>query len=159
MSEQDEKKNAMEQAAEDTRLQVRTVYHPATLHVQGVGEQVNREYGLAVDVRAIPEITDWLAEQERTLSSPASGQLLYVEAEFYEGDEPQLLVVGNTPLNHERGALLNLDGASPSVDMLRQFAGANDLVAGGVTPGPDAEATLADASVDDDSASASEEEE
>ncbi len=95
------------------RIQVRCEFDTNRIHVQGIGStQVNRKYGLALELQAPPKLTDWLLEQEPTVVSPASGNLLYVEAEvrhyFEDEDKTQLLILGEE-LNHPEGAILDMD--------------------------------------------------
>jgi len=95
------------------RLQVRCEFDMNRIHLQGVGPtQVNRKYGLALELQAPPALTSWLQEQEPTTVSPASGNLLYIEAEmrhyFEDGDKTQLVILGES-LNHPQGAALEMD--------------------------------------------------
>jgi hypothetical protein len=95
------------------RLQVRCEFDMNRIHIQGVGPtQVNRKYGLALELQAPPALTSWLQEQEPTTVSPASGNLLYIEAEmrhyFEDGDKTQLVILGES-LNHPQGAALEMD--------------------------------------------------
>ena len=95
------------------RLQVRCEFDMNRIHIQGVGPtQVNRKYGLALELQAPPALTSWLQEQEPTTVSPASGNLLYIEAEmrhyFEDEDKTQLVILGES-LNHPQGAALEMD--------------------------------------------------
>ena len=95
------------------RLQVRCEFDMNRIHLQGVGPtQVNRKYGLALELQAPPALTSWLQEQEPTTVSPASGNLLYIEAEmrhyFEDEDKTQLVILGES-LNHPQGAALEMD--------------------------------------------------
>jgi hypothetical protein len=105
--------NMTEQQYGKDRIQVRCEFDTNRIHVQGIGKtQVNRKYGLALELQAPPKLTDWLLQQEPTVVSPASGNLLYVEAElrhyFEDGDKTRLVVLGEE-LNHPEGAALNMD--------------------------------------------------
>ena len=104
------------------RIQVRCEFDKNRIHVQGIGStQVNRKYGLALEMQAPPKLTSWLMEQEPTVVSPASGNLLYVEAElrhhFEDDDKTQMLIHGEE-LNHPEGAILDIDG--PTIKQLME---------------------------------------
>ena len=105
--------NMTEQQYGKERIQVRCEFDTNRIHVQGIGStQVNRKYGLALELQAPPKLTEWLLEQEPTVVSPASGNLLYIQAElrhyFEDGDKTQLVILGEE-LNHPEGAVLNMD--------------------------------------------------
>jgi len=94
------------------RIQVRCEFDKNRIHVQGIGStQVNRKYGLALEMQAPPKLTSWLMEQEPTVVSPASGNLLYVD------DKTQMLIHGEE-LNHPEGAILDIDG--PTIKQLME---------------------------------------
>jgi len=115
------------------RLQVRCEFDAQRIHLQGVGEiQVNRKYGLALELQAPPELTGWLQEQEPTTVSPASGNALYIRAEmrhYFESDTTQLVVFGES-LNHPEGAALAMDpnAENLAVQTLIEFAKQNGLL-------------------------------
>ena len=115
------------------RLQVRCEFDTHRIHLQGVGEtQVNRKYGLALELQAPPELTGWLQEQEPTTVSPASGNALYIRAEmhhFFENDTTQLVILGES-LNHPSGAALEMDLKEENlgVQTLIEFAKQNGLM-------------------------------
>ena len=124
--------NTNGQYGED-RLQVRCEFDAHRIHLQGVGAtQVNRKYGLALELQAPPELTGWLAEQEPTTVSPASGNALYVKAEmhhYFEHDKTQLVIIGES-LNHPKGAALEMDlkVENLAVQTLIEFAKQNGLM-------------------------------
>ena len=107
------------------RLQVRTQFDTNRIHVQGVGEPtVNRKYGIALELRAPPELTEWLSEQEPTLASPASGSVLYAPLEvisYVEHEGTVQLLIKGTELNHPSGAMLDVKDDSTAVDTLITF--------------------------------------
>ena len=75
-----EGENEMNEQYGKTRLQVRTKFGHRTLHIQGIGPiQVNRDYGMAMDLRAPDEIVEWLTEQQPKQRSAASKEDLYIE--------------------------------------------------------------------------------
>lgn len=114
----------MENKYGERRIQVRCEYDNNRIHIQGVGNPtINREYGVALELRAPPELTDWLREQEPTNTSPASGAMYYVESmllHYQKYDTYQLLISGDE-LNHKSGAMLDLSMESNTVQMLVGF--------------------------------------
>ena len=122
----------------EKRIQVRCDYDINRIHIQGVGTPtVNREYGMAIELRAPPEITSWLREQEPDQKSPASGGMFYVKARvihYTEHDTYQLHVFGDE-LNHKDGVRLDLAEDVPLVQTLLKFADNNldsDILAAGI---------------------------
>ncbi len=115
----------MEQQYGKNRLQIRCEYESHRIHIQGVGKQMNRKYGIALQLRAPLDVTEWLREQEPTNVSPASGEMLYIPASFMESVDgvSQLLLHGER-LNHPDGAMLDLKqpNKSEEVKVLREFA-------------------------------------
>ena len=114
--------------ADNKRLQVRVYYTDGQLHFQGIGVEVNREYGLSVDVRVPNEITNWLKMQSATLPSAAGSGPIYVPTQMKEYDvdgKPvyQLFIEGsdNDKLNHPNGAMLNMQPKSDAVGQLIDF--------------------------------------
>ena len=100
----------------EPRLQVRTQFDTNRIHIQGVGEPtVNRKYGIALELRAPPELTEWLSEQEPTLSSPASGSMLYAPMSvisYIEHEGSVQLLIEGEELNHPKGAMLKDDSTA-----------------------------------------------
>jgi len=107
------------------RLQVRCQFDTNRIHVQGVGEPtVNRKYGLAIELRAPPQLTEWLSEQEPTLSSPASGTMLYAPMSvlsYIEHEGSVQLLIEGAELNHPSGAMLDISDDSVAVQTLIDF--------------------------------------
>ncbi len=119
-----------------TRLQVRTKFGHRTLHIQGIGPvQVNREYGLAMDLRAPDDVVDWLSDQEPKQKSAASAEDYYVELIVrkyaVEGEDEgvyQFYIVGDEQLNWDMGAILDCNIQSFPVMSVIDFANQCDLV-------------------------------
>ena len=109
----------------ETRLQVRTQFDTNRIHIQGVGDPtVNRKYGIAIELRAPPELTDWLSEQEPTLASPASGSLLYAPMSvmsYVEHEGSVQILIEGAELNHPKGAMLDVKDDSTAVATLIAF--------------------------------------
>jgi len=107
------------------RLQVRTQFDTNRIHIQGVGEpSVNRKYGVALELRAPPELTEWLGEQEPTLPSPASGSLLYAPmsvVSYIEHEGAIQILIEGTELNHPKGAMLDVKDEALAVKSLIDF--------------------------------------
>ena len=107
------------------RLQVRCQFDANRLHIQGIGEPtVNRKYGLALELRAPTDLTNWLNDQEPTLMSPASGSQLYTQLEmlqYIEHDNTVQLLIHGAELNHPKGAMLDISAESPAVQTLITF--------------------------------------
>lgn len=113
-------------------IQIRTQEMIAgRIHLQGAGEPMNRKYGLSVEIRVPPEVTDWLGQMEPTLQSFASKDTLYVPVELVDDGEGHRLLIEGDELNDERGMLLELSDESPNVGALIQFATENELIDGG----------------------------
>jgi hypothetical protein len=109
----------------EARLQVRTQFDTNRIHIQGVGEPtVNRKYGIALELRAPPELTEWLSEQEPTLASPASGSLLYAPMSvisYVEQEGTVQILIEGEELNHPKGAMLDVKDESTAVATLITF--------------------------------------
>jgi|TARA_R100000149_G_scaffold55302_1_gene24495 hypothetical protein len=109
----------------ENRLQVRCQYDTNRIHIQGVGQPtVNRKYGIAIELRAPPVLTDWLSLQEPWKKSPASGSMLYVPmtvVSYNDGETIQFLIDGEE-LNHPQGVMLNVNADSLPVKTLVAFA-------------------------------------
>ena len=107
------------------RLQVRTQFDTNRIHIQGVGEPtVNRKYGIALELRAPPALTEWLSEQEPTLASPASGSMLYAPMSvisYIEHEGSVQLLIEGEELNHPKGAMLDVKDDSTAVATLISF--------------------------------------
>ena len=123
----------------ESRVQVRCNFSDTLMHIQALGPNVNenspylRKYGMAAEYRIPQELNEWLKTQEAVNQSPASGDTLYIPATLYQYGEVTQMVIesspqGSDPLNHPKGAVLNMKPASPAVAELLQFAGLNDLV-------------------------------
>ena len=114
----------------ERRLQVRCDYDKNKIHIQGVGtptltgdNPMYREYGMALELRAPPELTDWLREQEPTNRSPASGSMYYVQMALHHyavKDTYQFMIFGSD-LNHPEGAVMDMEFESPNVQALIKF--------------------------------------
>jgi len=96
-------------------VQVRCQYSENMMHIQGMGISDNRPYGLSMEVRVPPSVTDWLGMQKPTRESKASaGAMLYVPVRVlvYTDGEYQLLIAstvdGGDPYNHNEGLMLNI---------------------------------------------------
>ena len=127
------------------RTQVRCVYSDNMIHVQGVGTEMNRPYGMATEFRVPTVITNWLKGQNPTLQSPASGDTLYIPVQLiqYTGIESaeidgcsevrrwQLVIEstvdGGDPLNHPKGAVLDMQPLSIPVSTFIEFCTMNEL--------------------------------
>lgn len=109
----------------EPRLQVRTQFDTNRIHIQGVGEPtVNRKYGIALELRAPPALTEWLSEQEPTLASPASGSKLYAPMSvisYIEHEGSVQLLIEGEELNHPKGAMLDVKDDSTAVATLISF--------------------------------------
>tara|TARA_R100000657_G_C4615533_1_gene67234 strand:+ start:204 stop:620 length:417 start_codon:yes stop_codon:yes gene_type:complete len=109
----------------EPRLQVRTQFDTNRIHIQGVGEPtVNRKYGIALELRAPPALTEWLSEQEPTLASPASGSMLYAPMSvisYIEHEGSVQLLIEGEELNHPKGAMLDVKDDSTTVATLISF--------------------------------------
>ena len=114
----------MEDDYGDNRMQVRCIYDMNALHIQGVGPSVNRKYGIALELRAPPELTEWLSEQAPTLASPASGSLLYAPMSvisYVEQEGTVQILIEGEELNHPKGAMLDVKDESTAVSTLITF--------------------------------------
>lgn len=96
-------------------VQVRCQYSENMIHIQGIGETDNRPYGLSMEVRVPPSVTDWLAMQKPTRESKASkGAMLYIPVRVlgYDDGSYQMLITstvdGGDPHNHTDGMMLNI---------------------------------------------------
>lgn len=109
----------------NARLQVRTQFDTNRIHIQGVGDPtVNRKYGIAIELRAPPQLTDWLSEQEPTLPSPASGSILYAPmsvVSYVEHEGSIQILIEGEELNHPKGAMLDIKDDSTAVATLISF--------------------------------------
>ena len=109
----------------EPRLQVRCQYDNNRIHIQGVGEPiVNRKYGIALELRAPTDLTEWLNDQTPTNKSPASGSLLYIPLQMYhyiEHDDVVQFLIKGTELNHPSGAMLDVSMESPAVETVVAF--------------------------------------
>ena len=107
------------------RLQVRTQFDTNRIHVQGVGEPtVNRKYGIAIELRAPPSVTEWLSEQEPTLPSPASNSTLYIPmsvVSYIEHEGVVQILIEGAELNHPKGAMLDIKDDSVAIGTLIAF--------------------------------------
>ena len=107
------------------RLQVRTQFDTNRIHIQGVGEPtVNRKYGIALELRAPPALTEWLSEQEPTLPSPACGSVLYAPMSvlsYVEHEGSVQILIEGEELNHPKGAMLDVKDDSTAVSTLISF--------------------------------------
>ena len=130
-----EGENEMNEQYGKTRLQVRTKFGHRTLHIQGIGPiQVNRDYGMAMDLRAPDEIVEWLTEQQPKQRSAASKEDLYIEliVRKYPGEGEkevyQFYIVGDEQLNWRDGAILDCNVKSLPVMSVIDFANQCDLL-------------------------------
>lgn len=129
-----------------TRLQVRTKFGHRILHIQGIGPiQVNREYGMAMDLRAPDDVVEWLSEQVPHQKSAASAEDYYVELIVRKYDVEtkdttvddagnshdgvyQFYIIGDEQLNWGEGAILDCNVQSYPVMSVIDFANQCDLV-------------------------------
>jgi len=113
-------------------LQVRTTgLAIGRMHMQGGGVPMNRKYGLSVEIRVSPEITDWLETIQPTLKSLASGETRYIPAALVDDGKGHRILVEGEELNDPRGMLLEFSDESPNIAALIQFAYENKLIEGG----------------------------
>lgn len=118
------------------RIQVRTNGMKAgRLHIQGIGPvSINREYGVALELRAPDEVTEWLVKQEPTHQSAASTSKYYVCVDLYQAEEhPWIIIHGDVDANDygelfPSGMALGLDMESPQAKSLLDFAQQSMLV-------------------------------
>ena len=119
----------------ETRIQVKKEWAGGALHVQGVGQEGNRPYGLAVDIRIPTDVRDWLAGQKgvlRSANNDGGGPKDYLTTILYmDGEDGVRLLVWGESENHADGALIELDNESPVVELLVDWATGNSLVGGG----------------------------
>jgi len=135
-SEEEIDMNVNENKYGTTRLQVRTKFNHRTLHIQGIGPiTVNREYGMAMDLRAPDEIVEWLGEQAPLQKSAASAENYYVELIVrkynVEGKDEgvyQFYIIGDDQLNWGEGAILDCNVQSFPVMSVIDFANQCDLI-------------------------------
>jgi hypothetical protein len=82
------------------------------LHIQGKHESVhvNRAYGVAVNVTAVPELVSWISQQPHPLPSLAGTHQKYVpvQARVYHDDGVVHVQVSGSPLNRTYGAAFNI---------------------------------------------------
>ena len=109
----------------EPRLQVRTQFDTNRIHIQGVGEPtVNRKYGIALELRAPPALTEWSSEQEPTLASPATRSKLYAPMSvisYVEQEGTVQILIEGEELNHPKGAMLDVKDESTAVSTLITF--------------------------------------
>tara|TARA_Y100000004_G_scaffold186853_1_gene238889 strand:- start:86 stop:565 length:480 start_codon:yes stop_codon:yes gene_type:complete len=127
------------------------------LHLQGIGEEEGRPYGMSVDLYVHGDVVQWVNQQTPSLHSAnrlggpdgdggwtknsEPGVVQYVPATLrVDGDNVFLLIEGEEK-NHTDGALVQLKAQSASVEFVRAFAEMNGI------------AEQADGSSNDDSAS------
>lgn len=97
------------------------------MHIQGIGPvNVNRDYGLSIEMRSPVDVTEWLEKQEPTNKSAASGNSVYYISATVHSDETQengmwMLIHGDN-FNHQDGMALGLDLNSPQSKTLIDFA-------------------------------------
>tara|TARA_R110002020_G_scaffold2899_7_gene13445 strand:+ start:560 stop:1006 length:447 start_codon:yes stop_codon:yes gene_type:complete len=113
----DKEKDKMSEMSKQSEVgvQVRCQYSENRIHIQGIGETDNRPYGLSMEIRVPPSVTDWLAMQKPTRESKAtSGAMLYVPVRVlgYGDEKYQMLIAstvdGGDPHNHTDGMMLNI---------------------------------------------------
>lgn len=126
-----------------TKLRVRTNWNNNgnAVHIQmeGEGEYANRDYGYATNFHGHPKIIEWLKEQEPTIPSLNSSDVVaYIPAKLFiydpdeddeEGEYAARILMYGTPKNHLLGALVELDVESNTVKYLTRFAIDNDAEA------------------------------
>ncbi len=112
-------------------LQARVNAGNETLHIQGYGEEQNRQYGFAHKFKVPHEMTQWLMKQDATHMSFASDQVVYIRgvAVVQYTDGVQLLIDGEGG-NSTWGAhfVLDLNLDKPLVKELMDFVNNNDLL-------------------------------
>lgn len=96
-----------------------------SLHIQGSGPEVNRSYGVAVDVAAPEELVEWLRQQPHTLRSLAGSDQIYVPIQARPAAEGKVhvQVQGTSPLNRSYGAAFNVESPELYEFVSRALAG------------------------------------
>ena len=149
----------------EARMMARTNWESPMLHLQGIGREDGRPYGMSVDIRVQPDVIAWLNTQEPTMPSAnlmvdnATGEpsILhkpnqYIEARLQaDGERIAILLVGES-VNHPEGALVELSTTAASVEYAVNFAEANGILSSDVDTHTGGESN------DDSSLSAGEEE-
>ena len=120
-------------------VQVRCEYNANMIHVQGIGVEENRGYGLSIEFRVPTEVTDWLCGQVPTTRSlSSSNALYYIPAEmnrFAVGDgyEYQMVlkstVEGGDAYNHPDGLILNMHKDTMNIMQFINFCDTNLIFA------------------------------
>ena len=106
-----------------TRLQVRTKFGHRILHIQGIGPvQVNREYGMALDLRAPDDVVEWLSDDVETKDTTVD------DAGNSHDGVYQFYIIGDEQLNWGEGAILDCNVQSYPVMSVIDFANQCDLV-------------------------------
>ena len=132
------------------------------LHLQGIGEEEGRPYGMSVDLYVHSDVVQWVNQQDPCLHSanrlggpnPDGGWIKnsnpgvaqYVPAQLRVDGDNVFLFISGEEKNHTDGALVQLKAQSASVEFVRAFAEMNGI------------AVQADGSSNDDSASSGEDE-
>lgn len=125
-----------------SRIQVRTNGMKAgRLHIQGIGPvSINRDYGVALELRAPNEVTEWLVKQEPTHKSAASKSVYYVCVDLYQAEEHPWMIIHGDVDAHDygeglpSGMALGLDMDSPQAKSLLDFAQQSMLVGEAALP-------------------------
>ena len=149
----------------EARMMARVNWETPMLHLQGIGEEDGRPYGMSIDIRVQPDVLTWLNQQEPTM--PSANQLIdgntgepsilhktnqYIEARVQaDGERIAILLVGESA-NHPEGALIELSTTASSIDFVVNFAEANGILSSDVDTHTGGESN------DDSSLSAGEEE-
>ena len=149
----------------EARMMARVGWEGKTmLHLQGVGEQDSRPYGMSIDIRVNPDVIEWLNTQQATM--PSANQMVdgdgnptmlnpsnqYVACDVQSDGERVAILIRGESINHADGALVELKGSAPSVEFTVNFADANGILVDTV------DTHTGDESNDDSSLSAGEEE-
>ena len=118
-------------------VQVRCEYKASMIHVQGIGAEENRDYGLSIEFRVPTEVTDWLCGQVPTVRSKAStNALFYIPAEMNrftvdDGYEYQMVlkstVEGGDAYNHPDGLVLNMHKNTMNIMQFISFCDTNSI--------------------------------
>jgi len=108
------------------KLQARVVDN-VTLHIQGKGPYVNRDYGVSCTItNASPSLMAWMRTLERTLETPLAS-LAKTEQKYFalqarvKGDYVHFQVSGDEPLNRGYGAAF--DVYVSNANAVAQFVG------------------------------------
>ena len=80
------------------------------LHIQGRGDNVNRDYGVAVDFPIMSDLADWLDNDvDHYEKSLAGTEAMYFPLQYaLRGDNVHFQVAGESNFNRAYGAMFNV---------------------------------------------------